>query len=59
LTVTTIFCNVGMILSTAVICCHLRVRGAGIAGREAAGGQKYDIWWCRSGRIMIQAHARG
>ena len=53
LTVVTIFSNIGMIPSTAVICCHSGMRGANIAGREVVGGQKYDIWWHRGGRIMI------
>jgi hypothetical protein len=38
LTVATIFCNVGTIPSTAVMCCCSRVRAAGVAGTDVAGG---------------------
>jgi hypothetical protein len=36
-TVATMFCNVGTIPSTAVMCCCSRVRGAGVAGTVAGG----------------------
>jgi hypothetical protein len=36
--VATIFCNVGTIPSTAVMCCCSSVRGMGVAGTAVVGG---------------------
>jgi hypothetical protein len=42
------FCSVGTIPSTAVMCCCSRVSGAGVAGTEEVGGVEGpapDVVW--------------
>lgn len=52
-TVATMFCSVGTIPSTAVMCCCSSVSGAGVAGTEVAGGDAMTGGWCGCGAFSL------